>query len=481
MMTRLRGRSDGGFAMAAVLGIAAVVTVVAIGAYFLASETLHDSVRNRGETRAFQVANSGLELELATFNSDNLDDYPKNGTTEDGSYAVTVQQLDAYEYIIQCRGVSEGANETVTQRFFYLNLWDLNMGAGEGASLGGGSAWNGQATIDGPLYIRGDMEWGSSSNYYGGPLFIRDGKLITTHGGAGCDLGTAADPVRVYCTGGTVDLHKIDAHIDGPVRTSVPDIELPWVTSDYMDAAEELARKESTDNKMGGIASSAPNTETVIIHLVPQSYADGTTIPGRLMADTAPAGTSDYYKYRGDAGGHGPLNNGTHTLDIGGASFGAWPGNGYPAASATFDDFAYDAGTGTLYVNGTVLIDGPVNILAGVNNYVGNGTLVCNGDVYIEGNLVPRDGLSASEALGIVTAGDVWLHREQMTGAVFCNGTFTLDKPGTVYEGTVLAGVISATSPNITLRTNPILKDVLPESMPGAGGGLIFPGTWSRQ
>lgn len=481
MLKRWMRSDDSGFAMVAVLGIAAVVTVVAIGAYVLASEALHDSVRNRGETRAFQVANSGLELELATFNAENLGDYPKVGSTPDGQYTVNVLQRDTFEYVIISRGVAESSVETVTQRFFYIDIWDMNMGAGSGSTLGGGSGWNGNANITGPFYMKGNMEWSGNAKFEGGPLFIKgtdaqDGHLDVSGSGT---FGEAK-PIKAYIAGTPPVTGFVNqVHLDGPARSSVPDIVLPWVDDEYLDAKYALAVEESANNIMGGSSSSTVNNE-VIPATPPDPGTYTTVIPGRLMGQTVPPCTSTSYKYRG-SGPRAAVGAGNNAMSIGSVSFGAWEGNGYAMGSGLHDDFAYDAANGTLYVDGTVFIDGPVHIEAPVNNYVGNGTLVCNGDVVIDGRLVPRDGLSVSSALGVVTPGNLTLHRDQFTGAVFCNGTFLLDGTHTDYIGTVLAGQISATAPNVSLTTNPTLKDVLPESMPGAGGGIVFPGNWSRQ
>lgn len=464
-----------GFAMVTVLGIAALITAVSIGGFFVAQQTMHDSVRNRAETKAFQVASSGMDLELAAFDPRKMETnrYPHSGTTPDGSYSLDVRRLDDFEYVLTAVGTSEGSSETVIQRFFYLDLWDMNMGAGESASLGGGSGWNGNANITGPLYIRGDLDWTANAKVEGGPLFIKDGRLNNTGSGT---FGEAK-PIKMYITGTPPVTGKVTGYVfpDGPIRSSVPDITLPWVDNDYLDGAVDRAKEESIDNRMGGTASLLENTECTDTD--PSTY---TTVIPRVRASTIPASTSTHYKYRGDAT-RANLGAGTKSLSIGATSFGAWPGSGYTLASGQYDDFAYNAASGTLYVNGTVYVDGPVTFTAAVNNYVGNGTLVVNGDVTIFGTLVPRDGLSLANCLGIVTPGNVTLSKDRMIGAIFCNGDFTLNSPGTVYEGTVLAGRISATSPNVTLRINPLIGDVLPEAMPGVGGGLVFQGAWSRR
>jgi hypothetical protein len=359
-------------------------------------------------------------------------------------------------------------------RFFYLDLWNMNIGAGDSAALGGGRGWNGNASITGPLYIRGDLDWSANAAYEGGPLFIRDGGLDVSGSG---ELGKA-EPIKLYATNGIIS-GAGNVYLDGPISSSVPDIDLPWIDDEYMDEVYQKALDESIDNFMGSPSLALVNSEA--------TGEDPTTYPSTRVT-AVPASTSTSYKYIGPAAGRSALDAGTTFVEIDGSSFGSWDGNGYPVGSGIHDDFAYDAGAGTLYVEGTVFIDGDLHVGTNVQNYVGNGTLVVNGSIFIGANLEPRDGLSAEQAMGIVATGDIVIGdnvhsgnvRGHYTGAIFCNGTVGLYHTGTSYEGSILARDIYGDKPDIHLETNPILPTVLPESMPGAGGGIIFPGTWTR-
>jgi hypothetical protein len=487
-----RMKDDSGVAMIAVMGVLSVVTVIAIGAFFLGRQSLNESRITYEHTAAFQLAAAGMDAALADIQANGYQEshFPKIGNVAGmGSYEVSVTLEPDGQYKALSTGTAtDGAVERIMTKFYYLNLWDISMGAGENASLGGGSGWNGNAAINGPLYVRCSpddpyMHWTANAAFTGGPLFIKDGALDLQGSG---DVGTDADPIRLYATdgyqGNTSNLHA------SSVSYSVPDIKLPWVDQEYMDAAMDLAMEQSVDNLMGNLEDPAiENTECVNVN--PGSYP--TVLAGRVRATTTPASGTEHYKYYGD-GGHAALGAGTKSMQIGPKSFGAWEGfhgdaagntvaGGYPIGSGKHDDFAFDKSTGTLYVDGTVFVDGPVEFTSAVRDYVGNGAIVANGDVLVDGTLLAKHGLGGgrSEALGLISPGDIRINNA-MQGAVFCNGTFSLYQTHTWYEGTVLAGCIYGDLPNITLTMNPILKNVLPEAMPGKGGAMLTQGAWVR-
>jgi hypothetical protein len=470
--------------MAAVMGVVALVTVVAVGGFWVASQTLHESERVLGESKAFQVAQSGLDRELSAFQPADIasGSYTKTGSTPDGTYSITTTQTTAFEYLMTSVGTADERTESVTQRFYYFNLWDMNIGAGQSAPLGGGRGFNGNATIDGPMYVKGDFDFSQANAVYeGGPLMIKGGDLIV---GGSATLGYA-DPIDLFLDG-NITGHSPQNCYHKSWSTSVPDIELPWIDQDYMDSMYQKSMAESTDNWMGYPARAINNTEAN--GGVPTTYDDGSTIAGRTMATAVPASNSAYYKYIGNAAGPQSMGNGTYYLEIDSVSFGSWDGNGYPLGSGLHDDFAYDAGTGTMYVEGTVFIDGDLHIGTNVQHYAGNGTLVVNGDVFIGGEVIPVGGaISAENCVGIATPGNVVIGdnahsgnvRGEWQGAIFCNGEVALYHTSSSFEGSILADTIYGDKPDIHIKTNPQLPEFVPSSMP-ALGGIVFRGTWTR-
>jgi len=460
---------DDGFAMFIAMAAIAVMTIVSVAGYWLSMDTLRESGRVQAENKAFQVASSGLERELQTFTTSNFvnGSYTRTGTTPDGNYTVYSSATgNPYEFQMSCLGRSGNTTESVMQRFFFMSLWDMNIGAGPAVNFGGGSGWNGNASVRGPLYVRGDMDWWANATLEGGPLLIRDGGLIASGSGT---VG-AAKPIYLFATDGlSGPKAKSNVYLaDGVVHQSVPDVKLPWVDNAYLADMFDQAKSQSCDNNMGAPSRNINNTEAM---------TKGT--PSYPMGATTAAGATDHYKYIGPSLGPSALGAGTTSLSIGATSFGRYPGNGYGTSSALHDDFAFDKATGTLYVEGVVFVDGPVTIGSGVTRYVGNGEIFANGDVTVATSMGPASGLSNEQCLGIVTPGDVSINGH-LTGAVFCNGQLGLWGTFSSFEGSGLAGELYGDLPNIQIIQNPLISQCLPQSMPAAGGGFVFGGSWSR-
>ncbi|TLM99029.1 MAG: hypothetical protein FDZ75_01040, partial [Actinobacteria bacterium] len=136
-MTRCRTLDDSGFALAIVMAAIALVTVVAIGGYALASSTLYDSTGNRSQNAAYQAASTGLETELPSFDPALLGRYPLTRGLGEATYTVTVQALggNVYRMISTGAGVT-GRSEQVSVDFRNMSLWDMNISGSEGGSFG---------------------------------------------------------------------------------------------------------------------------------------------------------------------------------------------------------------------------------------------------------------------------------------------------------------------------------------------------------
>ena len=233
-------RNDDGFAMVAVIGVIAVVTVISIAGFFVSQQVLAESERSVDETLAFQVAQSGLDREIEAMDITG-GNYTNSGVTPNGTYDVTVTQISAFEWEITSVGTSEGRDESVTQRIFKFNLWDMNIGAGQSAPMGGGRGFNGNAAIRGPLYIRGDFDFtNANATYEGGPLMVRGGDVIV---GGSATIGYQ-DPIDLFLDGNITGTKPQSCYYKS-WSTSVPDIELPWLDEDYVDIRIDRALDES--------------------------------------------------------------------------------------------------------------------------------------------------------------------------------------------------------------------------------------------
>lgn len=499
---RLAIGADDGIALITVLGVMLVITILAIGAFTLARQSLFDATRAEDETRAFRAASAGIDTVLSSFDPAVMTYAPI--TTPDGVATVTLNVTggDAGEYEIVSVGVGiDGSTETIVQRFFYINLWEMNFaGTGSQSLMSGSSGMNGSSNIYGPFYIKGNMAVEANMAVKEGPLFVKNGKLSTTSGAS--QIGDAGRLVKVYCDGGT-DLDKGTIYITGPFL-SVPEITLPKLTWDDMRAYAIRAQSESIDGMM--------------------SRADASLAADNLE-DASWSG--DIYKYFGDATATiDPLGEGNTTLRLGTAgmgSFGSWgsidtTGQVIPAGGTTtytnayrnlHDDFAYwDEFTGEwdlLFISGTVYVDGPLIIDDDIM-YIGNGTIVANGPVTLNGRMRPfsystadvvvnKVGEDKKWAMGIVTPESITMigrgsndgtspirdNAFDYAGAYYTDDTIYVPQPLTSLRGSILSNKMEFASPNTDLVTNPLLPTYLPDSLPGGGEGIVTPGLWSRQ
>ncbi len=180
-------RDDRGIALVVVIGAIALISVFAVGGFAMASQAMHSTGRLQTEELAFQVANSGMERELATFTESNFSSgqttYQRSGSTPDGSYVVQVGFDPAvpYRYSLISSGTAGAETAMVRQDFYFFDLWSTNIASQNNPDMGpmgSAAAWNGNSTISGPFYVGGDMDINSNVVFVGGPLFVSGNALL---------------------------------------------------------------------------------------------------------------------------------------------------------------------------------------------------------------------------------------------------------------------------------------------------------------
>jgi len=531
-----RGGDDSGIALITVLGVMLVITVLAVGAFTLSSQVLHESVRLENESEAFRAASSGLEQVLSSFSVAEAEAMISSGPivdhTPDGTFTVTAEDLGGNQWRLTSVGVdSNGAMETVRQEFYFLDLWKMNFSGSAVSAQSSQSALSGHSSIVGPFYARGDLQVQQNMVLLEGPLFLKSGQLTVKNdnGNPNYYIGTEDSSLKVYADGPSpvVPNNKTGTnggiYITGP-GSSVPDIELPEITDDQIREYATKAVNQSMDNVMGdternnleaGVTAGMADPATYTTMQPPNT---GTWSRGRALV-----GGTGWYKViaandfvaTGVQIGKGSL---TTPFTIGGRSFGAWGSinttdgisiaagpigsSGYPAGVT--DDFAYDDVNNVLYVWGTVYVDGPLVVAEDVR-YIGNGTIIVNGDITLNGSFKPygtnAQGENNKWAVGLVTSGAINFDKKgggtvpagtkellnirnlqpDYAGAFFCEGAATV-QGGNLVRGSILAGTVSIPTggTNIALVTNPLLPTYLPQSLPGLGVGILTPGLWSR-
>jgi hypothetical protein len=488
-------RRDEGVALITVIGVLVLCTIIVIAGFVLSEQALHESVRTRNQSAAFQAASAGLDAALADVQVRGFQptNFPMSGTVgASGSYLVTLTPMPDSEYWAVSTGTSpSGAKEVIQTRFFYMNLWEMNLAAGSQQSLQAGTgALRGTTSITGPFYMKGTMDLSGNSSMEKGPLFIYQGDLNRITNGS--SIGTAADPIRVFVTGALRNCTDVNSVHISYRSSSVPNITLPKVDAEYLESAYDTAISESFDNLMGP-SSSIGNLES--------SGGDPATYSSMVMGvpfsgnRSTASGASSHYKYIGPESGPSAQGAGTTPLVIGGTgSWGKWDYN--TTSGLVHDDFAFDDVNKILYIEGTVFVDGPITFNGDIR-HKGNGTLVSNGSITVNGSLTPYsptnnfdDTTALKWALGLVTPLDLVCNAgganlksatdwPDAAGAWFVGGSATFTK-NVLFRGSMLAGVIDAQHNNLHLVTNPLLPTYLPSSLPGRGMSFLNRGNISR-
>lgn len=452
----MTGRETGSALIAAV-GIMLVLSVLAIAAFSIADENLFASQRGKASAMALHNAEAGLDVamwRIRTIGSAIAPTFTVDTPT--GHARVTAVPISGYQYAVTSTGTSDldpRASRVLTSKVFYVSLWNFVMGAGSLAA-GGGGALTGNTSVRGPFYVRGNLPLSGATRIDDGPLFVRKGDISIT-GSAQIGTGTA-EHIDVFCDGvaPTPDTNAFYANLN----ISVPDLQLPPLRTSELQARRSQARLESLDNYLGTRpASLIANNEV----------ADNVQSPGRYL---------DQYK----------------VIDVDDIVNGNAPTLVFDATTPSFgnanDDFAWDAGTGTVYVRGTVYVDGPVRFDV-VTRYVGNGNIVANGNITVNETLLPLGVYPSEDALGLTTPMDIICNAgggnnphpqyadADMAGAWYA-GNQIYYSSNIVVRGSVLTSRLVFQGNNNHILTDPQLPDYLPPSMPGGTDRVVFPTRW---
>lgn len=484
-----RFQDDSGVALITVIGVISVLTILSVSAFSLAQQAYTSTERHQAESIAFQVANAGIDTvyaDLATNAGTEavLSHYEdtRTITVGEGTADVKLERLAGIEYLVTSTGrAADGTLESVAVRFYYLSLWEMFIASGESDDSIGGGAINGNASVNGPFFVRGDLGATGSTDFTKGPLFVTG--YVSQKGNF--TLGTSDEPIDLYTGEGYDESTRF--HLKR-VSNSVPDIKAPPLDDAFMDTALSRAKQESVDNIQG--TNDEEFTPTANIE-TSGGAGDASTYPDALPGGTRQRalGASTWYKYIGPDEGRSPVGAGGTALTIGGTgSWGSWENDGRGYTTGQWDDFAYDDVTNTLYVEGTVFIDGDLIVNDNVK-YKGNGALIVNGDVRMNAELFrPVSGaMSEGEVIGIIGAKDIYIAGGGNSGTwdimapIYARDSLNFTKQNTFLKGSIVAPEINFPMANFHLESDPMLPTFLPQSMPGRDNPILVIGAWSRQ
>ncbi len=467
-------KDEKGIAMVVVLGIMLILTVLAFATMAVSENDLVSSSHDKESMEALHIAEAGVQKSLWQLEKYGNAMSPKTFSINVGNGTANVNAIqsgsDQWYWTIESTGTCGTAHRKLKVTVFNFSIWNMNMALGSNKSLAtGGNGILGTTSIDGPFYVRGNVELSGNSSITTGPLFIKQGSLVFLNNSA--TLGTQSVPVSAYIepVGSNGDI--VDKNggliLSNPnqnqvflssLSNQVPDIQLPPI--DSMASYRQQAALESTETP------------------APSTYHDT-----QVSVDPAVSGG---YKVLDDDGAIATGNKSLrHTYH--------------------FDSSVSDFGTTTcglawighkLYVNGTVYVDGNLVIGDGLNDevlYTGNGTLIVNGEIKINGKLradTATHNMDGTHALGLVSNDEIEIdihgsniadkNNPDVTGAFYATKEIEIEQNNTTFVGSMIAGTLDFASGtnNSHLFTDDSLPTFLPPSLPGSTSFLAMTTSW---
>lgn len=467
-------KDEQGIAMVVVVGIMLIITALAFGSMAVSESDLKLSARDQDSMQALHIAEAGLQKALWQLEEQGNNISPKTFAVNVGNGAAEVNAIQdpasQWYWTIESTGTCGQAHRKLKVTVFNFSLWNLNMGLGQNNSLAsGGNGLLGTTSIDGPFYVRGNVQLTGNSSITGGPFFVKTGTLRFMDNGS-C-LGTESSPVAAYIEPADGNEDILDKHGDplnpgdpqvkvSQLSNQCPDIKLPLL--DALQSYWDIAANESTATTVTIYSEVGFTSHSGHYKVLSENSSGPTNLPIELR-----------HEYK--------LNNSSN-------SFGLTEG------------FAWDPLNHKLYVNGTVFIDGNLTIGDDANSditYYGRGTIVVNGTITINGKLrPPYDAtkgayeVDGSHVLGLVTAESITINTSgsnsrdrnlpDVTGAFFASKEVKIAQNNTTFVGSMIAGVLNIAdgTNNSHLFTHPSLPDFLPPSLPGSTKYLAMTSSW---
>lgn len=470
-----------GIAMFTVVGIMLIMTVLAFGAITIAENDITLTERDKESMEALHVAEAGIHKALWQLEKFGSAMEPKTFIINvgNGTAQVNASQGEGSQWYwtIESTGTVGSANRKLKVTVFNFSLWNMNMGLGENNSMAsGGNGILGTTSVNGPFYVRGNVELSGNSEITGGPFFLKTGTLRFMDNGS--TLGKADKPIAAYIepADGNKDIvDKQGNHMDPSdpkqkqvyvslLSNQVPDIKLPPL--DPLSTYRATAASESEN----------PCITAYSRHPI---IKDKSQLSGNKVLDT------DFAISTGELS-----SRTTYVIDSNTESFGLEAGK-----------FAWDKVNKKLYVDGTIFVDGNLTIGDSANSeitYYGRGTIVANGDITVKGKLRPpwdpekgTYDMNGSHVLGFCTEETIYISinganaqptksQPDIAGAFFATKKVKISSNNTSFVGSIIAGLLDFAdgTNNSHIFTHESLPSFLPPSLPGSDGFLAMTASW---
>ena len=488
-----------GMALLTTLIFVFILVTFAVALLVMTSNDTKLSALQRDSTKAFYIAEAGIEKTLyilkKDYESDQDWDNGINGYTSsevsfgEGTYTVTLDIKSSNNVTIKSKGKHNNKPTRYVQvdaTVGNLSIWDNAIFAGSGQS---GKVINGNVDIRGSVHILG-IE---------GTIAVESLDVTGTAGignnydGMDSDIRTRIPsdiPEKIELNGDTVETlnaklrvkHGI-VNLSGTATVGDPDVSGNEYkeTLDGVYVSDGFGGNQGANNVYSDNGTEQPydfGEGTFHFPTLDELYIDpetGATFPND---DGDPCSYDEYYnKY----GLHLPVDKTSITSDT--ASF-HYPDDNIPDTNGNYIN--WDQDTGELTISGIIVIDescidfaiakkGDLIEYEGkeVDGTKKRGTIVSKGDISFHGDLLAKDLFPTTNALGLIAYNDINLATGGGDSQLKMMGAFYAQNKITSLKQNQIAGTF--VSDNFDMGLNvpkifqvPGLENNLPPGMPGA-------------
>jgi len=465
-------RDDSGSALVVALLMLIMLSFIGIAAISTSVRDMDIAKNTTDRTKAFYVAESGLEAAQAVlksypniFGNDTLLGLMAPYTSlPNGSCSITLTGTIPYKTVTSVGTAADGQAAVQVQfkrRHSALNIWNNVMFAGSGQR---GKAISGNVAYHGPIHILGEGENFTDQN--GNGVWDNADQFSDGNGNGSWDPGEplvtdanangiwdAAEPYQddngnnlydgtltatdlAADLGGTAGMYNNYSGLPASIQNRIPQLDQDYFGGEWIYSLEaDLRVKHGTVNLSGDAAigqadqagGSPPIKETVDGAYVNDGWG-GTQGTSNVFSDNGTGFKYDLEDYLAF-----PSLKGNYTDPLSGQTYADY--TGWLAANALIinGDVILETGIantggsngngsifmdqdGNLYIRGIVFVTGNVYFNAGDGGerhtpiiYDGRGTIVSGGDMHINTHLLSRDQFPTNDVMGFLSTQSMYL------------------------------------------------------------------------